>query len=332
MGRSESLKKILIIGGYFDNSPDGYLGEITYHWSNDNSVERSEWKLLLHHHDEAKELLVDNKGFAGSCWHEGLLWTCLPNRVLALDPGDWSVVKVIDDELFNDLHNVWVNDHCIIVANTGLESIDEFDHEGRLKNRIFLNKIGKTMAKIRGAADFRTADSKPHYYHLNYVFKDFQSNYIITLFQQRRVINYNRLQWLTPLYDAPPHEGAYWPLFFSELMESSIETPMGLWTTTIDGGVQCIDIQTHKPIRTWNIPSLGGPKGWTRGLMVIKNGFFVGVTVVRESAAPYFHNWVDQNPEETATAVCFVNWKGEIHTTYLPKERCPKIFSILPRS
>jgi hypothetical protein len=129
----------------------------------------------------------------------------------------------------------------------------------------------------------------------------------------------------------PPHEG------FVATVPCVSENPL-LWNSTVNGHVVASDPHTGETVRSWKICDFSHlPRGWTRGLVLLKDGFLVGCTSIYGDAASWIaqhdNNW-DFNIDDSETAVTFIPF-NVASTTDDPKSVCfltnrkGKIFSLL---
>jgi hypothetical protein len=108
------------------------------------------------------------------------------------------------------------------------------------------------------------------------------------------------------------------------------------WNSTVDGFIVESNSNTGEVVRRWDLslyPDV--PRGWTRGLCVLRDGFLVGSTVVRDTA----ENWLDQHQSDwnfdvknSRTAVLFVPFHpkdGDTRSVDVMTGRKAKIYSIL---
>lgn len=318
-------ERFLITGGFFDGSAEGYVGELELRREAGRVELGFEARLICDPPDPG--LRVINKGFAGGSCHAGLLWVCSANQVLGFSLDDLRVVRVVDDLSFNDLHYVLADDHGLTVVNTGLESLDEFDHDGRLRRRRLLTSDARTRARLERAPDFRTCDSHPHYMHANHCARRSDGALLLTLVRQRRIVRIGEddhdWDWASPEYPAPPHEGFIAP------------HPSGrecLWVTTVRGEVIACDPDCGEVIERWSLAERGGALGWTRGLCVLEHGLLVGTTRIRASNADYFSRWSDAEAGSSRSAISYLPFDraGPTVSVDVLHDRGGKVFSILP--
>ena len=318
-------ERFLITGGFFDGSSEGYVGELVLERKGGRMDARFTVRRVFEPPDP--RLRVANKGFAGGSCHAGLLWLCTANQVLGLELDELRVVWVIDDPAFNDLHHVLADDHGLTVVNTGLESLDEFDHRGRLRRRRLLTSDARTRARRERVAEFRTCDSHPHYMHANHCARRADGALLLTLVRQRRIVAVGEhdhdWSWASPEYPAPPHEG------FIAAHPSGREC---LWVTTVPGEVLACDPDSGAWVERWSLAERGAARGWTRGLCVLDHGLLIGTTRIRASNADYFSRWTDADVATSRSTISYVPFDPGAPTVVVDvlHERGAKVFSILP--
>lgn len=109
----------------------------------------------------------------GFSFSHGSLFACTHNEVLVYD--EWPPAIPVDtfsDPGFNDLHHCLPHAGGLAVANTGLETVDLLDFNGRLEHRWDLLEGIEGARKIRDDVDYRLLpDTKPHLRHANHLFE-----------------------------------------------------------------------------------------------------------------------------------------------------------------
>jgi hypothetical protein len=317
-------ERFLITGGFFDGSAQGYVGELELRREGGRVDMSFAARLVCDPPDP--RLRVVNKGFAGGSCHDELLWLCSANQVLGLALDDLRIVRVVDDPAFNDLHHVLADDHGLTVVNTGLESLDEFDHDGRLRRRRLLTSDARTQARLDRVSEFRTCDSHPHYMHANHCARRRDGALLLTLVRQRRIVLVGEddpdWTWASPEYPAPPHEGFIAP------------HPSGrecLWVTTVPGEVIACEPDSGELVERWSLAERGAALGWTRGLCVLEDGLLVGTTRIRASNAEYFSRWSEADAAASRSAISYLPFELGVPTVTVDvlHERGAKVFSIL---
>lgn len=314
-------EQFLITGGFFDESSEGYIGKLILE-KKGNEV-KLEYETSIIVEPPTPKLRVKNKGFAGGSIRNNLLWLCSANQVLAYSLADFKLIKIIDDPLFNDLHHVLACDEGLYVVNTGLESLDLFGYDGKIKYRKYLTSKERNLQRINSAPDFRTIDSKPHFMHANYCSRGLNGEVLLTFVRQRRVVNTIDWNWVSPEYPAPPHEG-----FISNY---SVTGQNCLWATTVAGDIIASDLVSGKILKRWHSSDYGVLPGWTRGLCVLEHGFLLGTTVIRESNAEYYSHWSKQDTKDSQTTITYIPFDKTISASSVEVigYRPAKIFSIL---
>jgi hypothetical protein len=341
-------EKITVTGGFFGGSANGYVGMITVWRSQEsNNVLRLTYNTIREYAPET--IPVVNKGFAGGSWHNDELYVCWPNRVDILAPSkDWEVRAHIDNPGFNDLHHVHACKHGIWVANTGCDTIDEMDVNGTMIKRYPLSR--NALDLIGEGADLR--DQKAHTVrrncpkqHVNYVSprqcsksKCSSHDMTATLLQSKRVVSIENLGE-TEIHPpsiaqlpstSPPHEG------FIATVPRVDENPL-LWNSTVDGNVMASNPHTGEIVKIWKIGDyIHLPRGWTRGLVLLDDGFLVGCTSVHGDASSWigrhYNKW-DFDVTDSQTAVSFIPFNvvdacGPKSVSFFT-DRKGKIFSLL---
>ena len=134
--------------------------------------------------------------------------------------------------------------------------------------------------------------------------------------------------------DAPrPHEG------FLQVVDKVSRNQLLLWNSTVDGHVVASDPDSGAVVRSWDLQNLSGPRGWHRGLVLLKDGFLVGSTAVREADAVSWTRW-RFNVSESRTGVTYVPYTygdtgstneqgGKEKSISFLTERSGKVFSLL---
>lgn len=318
-----SDERFLVTGGFFDGTSQGYIGELTLR----RDGEQVSFMPRLICEPPDPRLRVVNKGFAGGSCHDGVLWLCSANQVLGFSLDDLRLVRVIDDPAFNDLHHVLAEDRRLWVVNTGLESLDELDYDGRLVSRRLLTSDARTRARLARSEEFRTWDSHPHYMHANHCARRDDGALLLTFVRQRRIVciegGREDWDWASPEYPGPPHDGFI-----------AMHAPSGracLWVTTVPGEVIACDPRSGAIVERWSLAERGAALGWTRGLCVLEHGLLVGTTRIRASNAGYFAHWSEVEAERSRTAISYVPFESgrRVVSVDVLHERSAKVFSIL---
>ncbi|MBT4289877.1 MAG: hypothetical protein HOD92_21335 [Deltaproteobacteria bacterium] len=315
-------KEFIVTGGFLDNSSEGYIGKIILAQLGEGLSINYELIKIMEPPDE--NLRIKNKGFSGASINKNKLWVCTANQVLAFSLDDFEIEQTINDPLFNDLHYVLAEDDGLHVVNTGLESLDYFDYDGKLKLRTLLTSDKRTEFRTRSVPDFRIIDSNPHFMHANYCSRHPDGQLLLTFLRQRRIVNTTDWSWGSPLYSAPPHEG--FVEYFHPVKKDC------LWITTVPGEVIACDPSTYKEVARWSLIEKGIPPGWTRGLCILEKGFLVGTTKITTSNADYYSDWGKADLGTSHSCVSYIPFEStqsKISCKIL-NQRIAKVFSIIP--
>lgn len=362
-GTIKPAEVVTVTGGFFDNTANAYVGRVTV-WR--DSTGNDKVKALTFHTVKEyapKQLPVVNKGFAGGSWYNGKLYVCWPNSVAVVDPtSDFAITQYLDNPGFNDLHHVHACKDGIWVANTGMDSVDHLTLDGRLLSRIHCvdraTKYDGVTADVRDQAA-HTARRGKDKVHVNHVAVSEECAGEVgaggaeglppterrrktrvvtaTLLQTKQVVQIQegvdqphkvaaRLK-----VSSPPHEG------FVQQVDHFGKTRL-MWNSTVDGLVVATDADTGDTVKTWDLSECPGiPRGWTRGLCVLDDGFLVGSTIIRGSAERWLqrHNNVwNFDTKDSSTAVVFVPFHtpgcaSTVCAVDVLTHRAAKVFSLL---
>eukprot|EP00040_Diaphanoeca_grandis_P017728 m.92959 g.92959 ORF g.92959 m.92959 type:complete len:418 (-) comp26588_c0_seq3:266-1519(-) len=368
------VSSFVVTGGFFDNSSNGFIATLRLRWQNtEDGVEVLD-EMAFDHPPQivvppnACSLHVKNKGLAGSSWYNGELWACFPNTIVAFSQPTasmrlWKQVRVIDNDYFNDLHHLSVGPKGLVVANTGLETIDVVSFEGVLLHRISLIPQDLTQLRLTSSRtsgeDFRIHNTKipiPHQKHVNHITllpssKD-EINILVTCFgnpeaEARGILKRVNLkcavdkdpggkeafvathEHIIATIDGYPHDG--------EVLPATDEA----WVTTVIGDVLAMNLLTGQEttgsrIRLYDRHDCA--HGWTRGLCVLPSGVLVGSTAIdpKSKGATYPGIPWPWDVAITTTAITFVPTSTAERATIVnldfPKssqQARSKIFSVL---
>ena len=340
--------KVLVTGGYFDDSCEGFLDEV-------DLVDGSTRRLIRHIPEAA--LRVPTKGFTGSVrLDETTLLVCSFNAVHRIDLARGEETGRLTQPDFNDLHSVGFDAQTgqIHVCNTGLDAIEVFNTTGRFLGRHATSPAWFERERLDGAAVERqcypdlmatgwghpTASAVPRvtpvgtyyqhqstkpthfrqsivrdYLHPNHVVV-VEGRLAVTLLASREVRCLHTHQCLVRTV-GHPHDGQ---------VEGN-----RFWTTTTNGIVTAWGSRTAPP---WSATEqydvfATGITGWCRGLLVRDDCIVVGLTEMR--SAPQYP-WSDRPLAQTSTSLVVLE-RGSgrlLHHVRIPQpERHPKVFSIL---
>ena len=293
------MNRILVSGGVFDQHY-GILSVISH--SSDGMKIESEH--IIEH--PVKEISVMGKGITGIALDGDFVWACFSNVIVKVSLDDFSIVDMIENEYFNDLHGITIHNNHLYIANTGNESVDIINLETRDLERIYL--LGEAMRKRRPLYS-QDQNTKPHLHHVSSVTIDEEENMIIGLVRQQRILNLGKWEWLGTKTNSPVHD---------------VESIDGkIWFTTVGGTISNSD-------ESWDLSDYQSELGWTRGLAVTDEGMYVGTTAIRESNQDYYKVITDSTTERTGAKICYIpfNKNSEAFELEVPNAGKRKVFSI----
>ncbi len=337
--------KALVTGGYFDGSGEAVVWHVDL---------RTEEATVLTRWTPPPHLRVSGRGFTGgSLDQNGKLYVGCHAAVARIDTDSGEITGVLHQPCMNDVHHVLVEHGRLYVANTGLDSIDVFDLDGRflvshaalpgwINHRRLQGEdpedfdralrpgwsgaagsLGLRRQTGDGYHDFDRSERPfhqcrvPDHLHLNHVAL-MGPRLLATSFSTGRLIDMHRLEtvWSLPgayLHDGQHHDGHH-------------------WMTSIDGRVFAVDDTSLETAHILDTFSTTGRTGWCRGLAVTEVGLLLGLTEVRSSWLPR-HRWSEADPTTSETSVLLVGRNdGALlaRVDLTDRARLAKIYSVLP--
>ncbi len=252
---------------------------------------------------------VRGKGITGLTWvDEFHLVACDFNRLLKLDRKTLNIVTAYEDEELNDLHSLNVDQDFIHVANAGRDSIDVFNHQLQLLERI--DCLNSDEWQKRRAGDYSASGSYfdspgcglpfhhrrvPDKWHFNHVFKTpdhLGGQVIATSFATRSLLDAHTLEPVSSTLPIQPHDGFVYEGF--------------LWVTTVSG--QIYRAPFKKPFEfemVFDLFKAVSYQGWCRGLLFVEGSMFVGITSIYEVSTRT--DWLSCPIEETRSGIYQLN-------------------------
>lgn len=257
------------------------------------------------------DLAVVGKGITGMCLDGEDAWVCFSNLIARVRLPEGVVLDLIEDEAFNDLHQLTRVHGGLLLANTGHESVDFISLPDKAIRRIDL--LGTDLRSWRPARA-QHEDTKPHLHHAASACLNKDGELVVGLGRQARVLNVTRWEWVSPHLQAGLHDAHY--------------THDGaLWCTTVGGEVHRLDADGGQ--QTWHLGHYVDHVGWTRGLAVTDEGFLVGQTAIRESNRDYYRALVRAEVGNADARLVWVPSRGgQPQSLILPDPRHRKVFSI----
>jgi hypothetical protein len=214
------------------------------------------------------DLAVPGKGITGLCVDRDTAWACFSNLIACIRLPDAMVIDLIENEGFNDLHQMELYGSELLVANTGNESVDTVSLHNRTVARLDL--LGTDLRALRKSHS-QVANTEPHLHHVSSVAKNADGDLIVGLGRQARILNTTTWSWVGPRMHAPIHD-------------VQVDSDGATWCTTVDGVVHRI----NERMESWQICDARGDAGWTRGLALCDEGMLVGMTAIRDSNRDYY--------------------------------------------
>ncbi len=210
---------------------------------------------------------------AASLTGERLLLQPAHTELLWIDPVALRIVRRVSHPLFHGLHSATESDDgTIVVTCAGLDSVLELDADGRPLRHHWLRE-GRFADAYGGITDFRTVDHRgfdPHSHHPNFAWRSGDEIWA-TCFETRECRTADGRRRIA-LDEAIPHDG--------RLREGL------LWFTQVDGRVIAVDpvtLQRKLEIDLRELCATRKMLGWCRGVEVVGDRLFVGMTMLRST-------------------------------------------------
>lgn len=212
---------------------------------------------------------------SGAVTASGTVVTCLPDRVVELEPHSGVHVRELSHPWFNDVHHVRpAPDDGVYVVSTGLDLVLEVEWSGQVRRQWPLGSPS-TWQRFDDTRDYRLAMiPKPHTVHPNFALA-FRNELWITRFYQKDLycVDGPRTGARVRLADCGVHDGA--------LHDTTV------WCTAVDGRVLAVDLEELAVKADHEVPAFGGVGahvGWYRGILPLEDGtLLVGVSRLRRT-------------------------------------------------
>jgi hypothetical protein len=224
--------------------------------------------------------------FKGAFVENGMLYIVTNTEVLKFDLNKKEILDVLTSNTFNDLHGVFVKENAIYVCNTGLEIVQKFI-EGCLVAEWNL-ATPPTWERFDRNYDYRkSSGTKPHEAHINHVF-ELNGDPWVNLGGQCRAQNVlDSTQFIDLKECFEKNERV--------LCHDGIVRGDFIYFTAVNGLVIIVDKETKKVVKKINLHELNNIEqkvGWTRGIEVIGNRAFIGITRARKSKYKEYTKWM----------------------------------------
>lgn len=248
---------------------------------------------------------VRGKGITGLTWLDDLhLVACDFNRLLKLDRKTFSIDKAYEDEELNDLHSLSIDENNIHLANAGRDSIDVFNHQLELLERI--DCLSSDEWQKRKAGDYTISGSYfdslgcglpfhrrrvPDKWHFNHVIKTPKSlgdKVVATSFTARCLLDVQTLEPVSSSLPTQPHDGFLHGDF--------------LWITTVSGQIHRAPLKIPFEFEmVCDLFNIAPYQGWCRGLLIAEGSMFVGITSIYEASRRT--DWLNSAIEDTRSGI-----------------------------
>jgi hypothetical protein len=241
-----------------------------------------------------------------------VLYACLFNEILVYEgwPLPSEPARRITHRQFNDLHDCHPWQGGLLVANTGLETIDHVDLEGALIRRWDLVEGEPDGRSIDPELDYRLVPStKPHLCHVNHVF-DLDGEVWATRLVPRDAICLTRPGPHMPIGIGNPHDG--------------LRHGDDVIFTTTNGHLLFVDARDISRTRTHDLSAMSpglDQLGWCRGVCPVPGDHgrcFVAFTKARRSKWREMGFWIRYGHDNPQSRVALYDLeRGSLLETWL---------------
>ena len=299
--------QILFSGAIPGNNPYGIRAVVAILNTGDGSVTH------LVEYEPPEDLRAgQNIQFTGFRRIGNTLVVCLFNEILVYEgwPPPSQPTRRITHPQFNDLHDCHPWQGGLLVANTGLETIDHIDMEGTLLRRWDLAEATPDARVIDPALDYRLVPStKPHSIHVNHVF-DLDGEVWATRLIPQDAICLTRPGPRIPIEAGMPHDG--------------LRHGDDVIFTTTNGHLVFADARDLSQLRTHSLSEMTpglDQLGWCRGVCPVPGDHtrcFVGFSKARRSKWREVGFWIRHRHDNPQSRICLFDLeRGSLPETWL---------------
>lgn len=218
--------------------------------------------------------------FGSFCENNGVIYIPTRTEVLLVNSKTYEIIEVINDHLFNDIHDVHVLNNSLYVAVTGMDSVFKIDLSTR--KREIIHVLGKDPF-FRFEEDENLnirASLKPHEAHPNFLFQ-IDDEIWVTRLKMKDAVCLSDLNKRIKIDIGMPHDG-----FVKDDL---------IYFTTVNGYIVVVDKDSKKIVNRIKLTSAkqtNTPLGWCRGLFVGEQYLYVGFTQLRTTKFTENLDWV----------------------------------------
>jgi hypothetical protein len=347
----EASMRLLVTGGFFDDSGECWVERVSPNGD----------RLRVLTFSPPAPCLVKSKGFTGACALGDDILICSFNAVWRFNPR-WELVGRLHQPDFNDLHGVAFDPGAqhVIVVNTGLDSVEVFDLDGRLRGRHSMTPAWFEHARqglrsvpraafppllsagwaTQARADQQIPWESPRgtYYQNGQPAEvcatvespAFHSAFVRDYMHPNHALSLPDGRLLVTLLAPREVRCLRTHTTFAELEghpHDGVIVDGDLWCTTTDGRVWAINLNSGEQ-KLMCDTSRTGHIGWCRGLAVGRDWFAVGLTAMQAGAQ---YDWRSDPIDRTETSILWFSRRDGtfIGRVDLSSPRAAKVFSLL---
>jgi len=212
--------------------------------------------------------------FTGARRGEQHLLQTTRTEVLWLDWPSLQVARTFSHPLFHDVHDAIERPHGgFAVTSSGLDSVLEFTAQGELLHHHYLGQ-GPFEARFGGYDDYRNVPFdhfKPHPVHPNSLFHAQGELWTTTLMSEEALCVTRPALGPLPFPEGGVHDG-------QRQGDHHVFTTVSGWVIFTDPSLRRV-----RALNLRAIEAPGGHPGWCRGVALVGEYLFVGMTMLRDS-------------------------------------------------
>lgn len=252
-------------------------------WDNKSLVKQIGYKSPKENLDNGLSMM-----FKGAYLAEDKVFVVTNTEVLQYDLPKWDIAQVHTHTSFNDLHAVFIDNGYIYVCNTGMEIVQRLRISDGGIDREWNMACAPTWERFDMGTDYRRiATTKPHNAHINHLFK-LNGELWVNLGNQRKARSLESegdIIDLDSLYDDNE----------KVLCHDGVVRGDWIYFTSVNGSIIVVDkttLKVEERIDLNSINTLDKTIGWTRGIEIIENKAYVGISKMRHSKYKEYTKWI----------------------------------------
>jgi hypothetical protein len=301
----KTKKKIIVPISYFNGESNSKLLEI--------DIETKTIKEVFNHTPNHKSK-VNGKGFTQieHIKEKNILLVADYNQFHVFDANNYKIIISVSSNIMNDIHGIKYFNNLIIIVNTGFDSIEIYNLEGKFIQSInllsfdeALNRFSNKNINLSFDSYYNNDNTKPFNqrvikdkFHLNNC-TIIDNKLIATSFTKKTLIDLSPYREIASPLEANIHDCV--------LYDNKI------WITSVDGKIyfRNKNIDKFSDFKEYvDLFNIGIYYGWCRGLYFSDGFVYIGITEINSDISQ--KRWNTNIPiEKTKTGIIKLNFKNK---------------------